>query len=440
MAEPAWMAHAWAEIGQREGGGAVDNPRIAAFYRDVGHGEITHDEVAWCAAFVGAVFERSGIASTRSLLARSYLRWGEGIADGRLGAVAVFTRGADPASGHVAFYLDADDTHLFVLGGNQGDAVSVRAIPRSRLLGLRWPHGTGAVPEQGGENPSAKADFDMALAHVLEMEGGWTEDPHDPGGPTNFGVTLAVLAAYRGIAVDATSFPLLRQALRDIGRDEVRAIYLRRYWQPCRAEAMPPAFALMHFDASVNHGLGASSRLLQQAVGVDIDGEIGPATLAACAAQPVSRLLQRYADLRRARYRSLPHFWRFGRGWLARVDATLATALKLATRNPGGDTPMTEGRETPRLPMPASEGEAPSKWWGQSLTVWGALITAASTVVPAVGPLIGIEITGEAVKQLGGQAVQVAQALGGLAGTFLTIYGRIRATTRLERRSMTVHL
>ena len=59
----------------------------------------------------------------------------------------------------------------------------------------------------------------------------------------------------------------------------------------------------------------------------DIDGEIGPLTLAAAVRAPIEETLHAYADVRRARYRALPHFWRFGRGWLARVDTTLSRAL-----------------------------------------------------------------------------------------------------------------
>jgi uncharacterized protein (TIGR02594 family) len=430
MPQPAWMDHAWAEIGQREVAGAADNPRILAFYREVGHADATHDEVAWCAAFVGAALQRAGVAGTGSLLARSYLGWGVALETGRLGAIAVFSRGSDSATGHVGFYLDGDDNRVFILGGNQGDAVSVTAIERGRLLGLRWPQPAAAAPTK-----DVKSIFDIALAHVLEMEGRWTEDPYDPGGPTNFGITLATLAAHRGVTVDASSFAILRQALRGITMPEVRDIYQRRYWIPCRSDVLPPAIALMHFDASVNHGLGAASRMLQAAAGVPIDGEIGPQTLAACAAMPAAESLQRYADFRRARYRALPHFWRFGRGWLARVDATLRAASSLSTRQPIGDRPMTELNNTTPIATPA-----PAKWWGESLTVWGALITAASTVIPAFGPLIGLDISAELVRQLGGQGVQAVQALGGLFGTLLTLYGRVRATTRLERKAVTMQL
>jgi hypothetical protein len=80
----------------------------------------------------------------------------------------------------------------------------------------------------------------------------------------------------------------------------------------------------------------------------------------------------------------------------------------------------------------------PAKWWASSLTVWGAVVTALSTVLPVVGPLLGLNIPPELIQQLGDQAVVLAQAVGGVAGTILTIYGRARATTALERRQVTL--
>lgn len=87
-----------------------------------------------------------------------------------------------------------------------------------------------------------------------------------------------------------------------------------------------------------------------------------------------------------------------------------------------------------------SNPAAAPKWWGQSLTLWGTLITTLATVLPAVGPLIGLEVSGETVQQLGDGMVRVAQALGGVIGVALTIYGRSRASQPLVRRDFLVKL
>src|SRR5262249_37348156 len=156
---------------------------------DVGQPQVKDDETAWCAAFLGACLERAGIRSTRSLAARSYLAWGESVGEFRPGVIAVLSRTADPALGHVGFLVGQTADAVILLGGNQGDCVSVQAFPRSRLLGLRWPLAPPVIPEaeataagRGRNYPGPRATndalFDRALAHVLAMEGGYTDDPH----------------------------------------------------------------------------------------------------------------------------------------------------------------------------------------------------------------------------------------------------------------------
>ncbi len=66
-----------------------------------------------------------------------------------------------------------------------------------------------------------------------------------------------------------------------------------------------------------------------------------------------------------------------------------------------------------------------AKWWGNSLTIRGAILSAVSAALPALGMVIGID--GEALRALGEQTVTVVQAAGGLAGMVLTIAGRVRA-------------
>ena len=227
MSQPRWLALAWGDLGVAETPGADHTRRVVRYYADVGHAQIKDDETAWCAAFLGSCLERAGFVSTRSLMARSYLGWGEPLGEFRTGAIAVLSRTADPTLGHAGFLIGETADSIILLGGNQNDAVTVEAFPRTRLLGLRWPSSVpadvapaapSAIPEttspppvipEGASapirDPAENADFNRALAHVLEMEGGWTDDPYDPGGPTNFGITLATYARDKGVELTAAN-------------------------------------------------------------------------------------------------------------------------------------------------------------------------------------------------------------------------------------------
>lgn len=429
MQQPSWMAEAWRELGQSELPGSAHNPRIVAMFDELGHLD-QGDETAWCAAFVGACLERAGVSSTRSLRARSYLGWGVSTDNPAAGAIVVLERGSDSALGHVGFLVGMTDDAVIVLGGNQSNAVTVAIFNRDLVLGFR-------VPDAQQATRPGNHKFDLGLGHVLAMEGGWTDDPHDPGGPTNKGITLAVYARERGIEITSANLAELKSDLRAIPDTLVRSIYETRYWQPARCAALRPSLALMHFDASVNHGVGAAARFLQEALGVEIDGEIGPITLRAAGIADPHRALARYAAIRRQRYRALPHFWRFGRGWLRRVDATLAAATLLVP--PVSDPPSTE--ENPYMTGPT---DAPttkphttidSKGWWQSMTIWGTLLTAITTVLPLVGVTLGISITPELAEEIGQNVIVVIQALGGLIGTLMALFGRARATALLQARS-----
>lgn len=117
--------------------GPISNPRINIYL--VGVGQEPNDEIPWCAAFVNHCLESAGRRGTTKPNARSYLQWGAPTGP-KTGAIAILWRGQrDGWQGHVAFYLDQSDTHLYLLGGNQRDRVSVAIYPRERLLGLRWP-------------------------------------------------------------------------------------------------------------------------------------------------------------------------------------------------------------------------------------------------------------------------------------------------------------
>lgn len=457
MNQHPWMAQAWAELGVAENPGTGTNPRVTAYYRDAGSPGVRDDAVPWCAAFAGACLERAGVRSSRSLAARSYLAWGEA-ADPSPGVVCVLSRGSDPAAGHVGFLVGMTDRRVVLLGGNQGDAVTVAAFDRARVLGFRLP---GNADPNGEADPGASscADvdreplFNAALAMVLRFEGGWSDDPYDPGGPTNRGITLATYAREKGVTVTPETRDHLVTGLRAISDDLVRRIYLERYWRPASCPDLPSGIAVFHFDTAVNMGVGTAARMLQQALGVEADGEIGPITRTAAAAAEPDAVLSTYAGLRRQRYRSLATFWRFGRGWLSRNHRALAEALRLSSGPHAGppDPAVSNPQQKKGTSMSAEQpfgstgnssrdGEASAKWWGQSLTIWGALVTGLSTVAPAVLNALGLDLSVELAQRLSQDVVTLAQALGGLLGTVMTIAGRLRASTRIQRRPVALRI
>ena len=452
MTEPPWMTRAWADLGVREVPGPASNARITRYFRDVGHAAITDDETAWCAAFIGSTLERSGIASSRSLMARSYLQWGVATEVAERGAITVLSRGHDPSLGHVGLLVAQTQQKVILLGGNQSNAVTVEAFDRDRILGFRLPAGVVAQRSAPALRPAPDTGFDAALGLVLLHEGGWSDDPFDPGGATNKGITLATFANETNVEITASSIAGLKSALRQIPDVLVRSIYRDRYWQPAFASDLPAALALFHFDAAVNQGVGTAARMVQEALGVTIDGAIGPETLAAAQAADQATVLTRYAEIRRRRYRALAHFWRFGRGWLRRVDVTLARALSLIAKpSPARHAPQPAKDQTDMLtdsPLPqvqstsptATPAPLPAKWWGESLTIWGAVLTAVTTVAPALFAAAGIDMPADLIRQLGREAIAAVQALAGLIGTVMTIVGRIRAERRLELRSLSLRI
>jgi uncharacterized protein (TIGR02594 family) len=129
MSELPWIA-ARKHIGQMEIKGPRHNPLILQFWKDIKRGGIKDDETPWCAAFVGAMLERSGIKSTRFESAKSYLNWGVQIREPAYGCVVVFSR---DGGGHVGFVVGQQQNgNLMVLGGNQSMPLIFVHSPRPR--------------------------------------------------------------------------------------------------------------------------------------------------------------------------------------------------------------------------------------------------------------------------------------------------------------------
>jgi uncharacterized protein (TIGR02594 family) len=137
-----WFSLAHSHVGVKEAPGAASNGQIVGFFT-ASVGQAHGDEVAWCAAFVGAMMHETGYKGTGSLMARSYLQWGAQLVKPRKGCVVVFKRGAAPA-GHVGFVDDFTATQIRCLGGNQSNAVTIAPFKRADVLGYRWPNEAAA--------------------------------------------------------------------------------------------------------------------------------------------------------------------------------------------------------------------------------------------------------------------------------------------------------
>jgi lysozyme family protein len=172
-----------------------------------------------------------------------------------------------------------------------------------------------------------EANFDRCLAFTLQAEGGYVDDPADPGGATNMGITLATFRSWSD-RPDAGA-----TAVQDMGRRTAMAIYRMLYWNPLRADALPGGVDLSVFDFGVNAGIFGSARLLQRALGFsgdEADGCIGPITLGATDKANPQTLIDDLAERQVAYYRGLEDFPTFGNGWLARTQARRQAALALA--------------------------------------------------------------------------------------------------------------
>lgn len=169
----SWYGIAEGELGQAERPGPAENPRIAEYFSGAGHPEVNTEVTPWCAAFVGWCLAQDGIDGTGSLMAKSYLRYGEATQVPRKGCIVVMNRGSDPASGHVGFFHSRVGDRIMLLGGNQGDKVSIQGFPVSSVCknGYRWPP-AATVPKPTAEEHYEVND-ELTLESLWYRAKGW---------------------------------------------------------------------------------------------------------------------------------------------------------------------------------------------------------------------------------------------------------------------------
>ncbi|WP_296526853.1 glycosyl hydrolase 108 family protein [Rhodoplanes sp.] len=173
-----------------------------------------------------------------------------------------------------------------------------------------------------------KASYDAALARVLAHEGGYTNHPSDPGGPTNFGITIFDARKHwkpNATAADVKAMPLA----------VAKGIYRRRYWDAQRCDELPAGVDYAVFDYGVNSGIGRSGKVLRRLLDLPADtGVVGDAVIAAARTREPRALVEAICD-ERLRFLERLRTWPvFGGGWGRRVAEVRRVALAMASGTP----------------------------------------------------------------------------------------------------------
>lgn len=167
------------------------------------------------------------------------------------------------------------------------------------------------------------------MKHVAFHEGGYVDNPKDPGGATNKGITQSVYDSYR------RSKGLMARHVKLIEQSEVEAIYRLRYWNLINGDKLPVGVDYCVMDGAVNSGVSQAGKWLQRAINrqpsnrekIKDDGEIGPTTLDRADDYNPVVLIDAICDERLAFMKVVRHkrtrelLWNtFGPGWLNRIE------------------------------------------------------------------------------------------------------------------------
>ncbi len=214
----------------------------------------------------------------------------------------------------------------------------------------------------------AMSSWDAAIRAVLASEGGYVNHPDDPGGPTNWGITLSV--ARRHWKGHATA-----DDVRQMPEAVARKIYRERYWNALGCDGLPPGVDYAVFDYGVNSGVGRAGKVLRRVLGLsDRTSNIDEAVFDAARTHDAAHLIAAICAERLAFLRSLKTFAVFGRGWTRRVTYVRGAALAIAA---GGKLPPAPSRSTGKAMVPDSKAARDVVAGGAVAT--GAVVAASSS-------------------------------------------------------------
>ena len=167
-----------------------------------------------------------------------------------------------------------------------------------------------------------ESNFDQSLKLVLKSEGGYVNNPKDPGGETMMGVTKNAWSTW-------LKRPIADGEMAKLTVADITPFYKALYWDKSYCNQLPTGIDYMVFDASVNMGVGQSIRLLQKSLECVPDGVIGANTMKAINDADAKTMIDKFSAQKELFYRSLSTFATFGKGWLARIEHVKQAALKL---------------------------------------------------------------------------------------------------------------
>ena len=168
-------------------------------------------------------------------------------------------------------------------------------------------------------NENWDKSFEMVLAH----EGGFVNNPKDPGGMTNLGVTKAAWEGYVGKPVD-------EDFMRKLTPEVVKPFYKAMYWDKIKGDQLPNGVDYAAYDLAVNSGVGRAAKFLQTIAGVMADGVLGPKSMGAIRECNPEHTVDALCDMRLDFLKRLPTFETFGKGWTIRVNDVKAKAVEMA--------------------------------------------------------------------------------------------------------------
>jgi lysozyme family protein len=169
------------------------------------------------------------------------------------------------------------------------------------------------------------SNFLACFNETESFEGGYVDDPHDPGGATLKGVTQAVYTAW----LAGQHRP--NAAVKGASDADIQAIYRELFWNPVRGDDLYAGLDLVMVDYGWGSGPVTAIEHMQRLLGVAVDGEFGPATLDAVNARGQVDFINALCAERLAFFQRLPTWKYFGVGWTTRLNGIHAKALAMNT-------------------------------------------------------------------------------------------------------------